>query len=74
HHQVWAHGRLDLAAELRLRVCQFGSTPESRHRLGVSVRVPGDETGPASTGTGDAASNAARRRRLTGQELEAPHT
>ena len=76
HHQVWAHGRLDLAAELRLRVCQFGSTPESRHRLGVSVRLPTDEPGSAASvmGTGDQAWRDARRRRLTGQEPETPHT
>lgn len=67
HHQMWAHGRVDLAGELRLRIIQFGSTPESRHRLGVTVREPGDDTGPASTGRGDASAMAARRRRLLGE-------
>jgi hypothetical protein len=37
HHQFWAHGRMDYAAELRLRQAKFGVTPEDRERQHIKV-------------------------------------
>ena len=42
HHTMWAKGRWDFAAEVRLRVAKFGATPEDRLRIKLEVEVPED--------------------------------
>ncbi len=37
HHEFMSNGDLKLASELRLRLGKFGSTPEDRARLRISV-------------------------------------
>lgn len=39
HHWMWATGDFERAGEVRLRVQQFGATPEARQRLRVDVMV-----------------------------------
>jgi hypothetical protein len=41
HHTMWAKGRWEFAAELRLRAGKMGATPEDRLRLRLTVDVPG---------------------------------
>ena len=61
HHDMWQHGELKHAAELRLRLAKIGITPEDRQRLKVRItqRV---EAPQAPAGVADIA---ARRARLT---------
>lgn len=35
HHSMWTHGQWTLAAEVRLRVAQYGATPADRLRLRI---------------------------------------
>lgn len=37
HHLLWAHGRPELAHEVRLRAAKFGETPVDRLRLRITV-------------------------------------
>jgi len=37
HHTMWAKGRWEFAAELRLRAGKFGATPEDRARLRLQI-------------------------------------
>ena len=63
HHTMWAKGRWEFAAELRLRLAQFGTTPADRLRLRIKIETPIDDpTETSSTGTTPAA--ASRRRSL----------
>lgn len=39
HNELWS-GNTGVAAELRLRVAKFGSTPEDRMRLKLAVEIP----------------------------------
>lgn len=40
HHAMWANGRWDFAAEVRLRAAKFGATPEDRIRLKYEIEIP----------------------------------
>jgi len=42
HHQMWSSGgkNSERAAEIRIRVAEFGATPASRMRLRMEVDVP----------------------------------
>ena len=60
HDAMWAKGQWTLAAEVRLRVAKFGSTPEDRARLRMSFadadekdskRSPGPQSARARYGT-----------------------
>lgn len=52
HHSMWANGRWDFAAEVRLRVAKFGATPEDRARLKIEIEVPENfPAGDAGNGT-----------------------
>lgn len=42
HHTMWAKGKWEYSAEVRLRVAKFGATPEDRLRLKLEVEVPED--------------------------------
>lgn len=58
HHSMWANGRWDFAAEVRLRAAKFGATPEDRLRLKLEVETPekypaGNTGNPGSTTTSD---------------------
>lgn len=66
HHQMWARGKWEFAAEIRLRVAKFGVTPEDRRRLGATIETPtsGGETVVAADGS--VTSLAERRKRLAG--------
>lgn len=44
HHTMWAKGRWEFAAELRLRAAKFGATPEDRARLRMKVTEPDKPT------------------------------
>lgn len=70
HHKLWADGRTDLAAELRLRVAKFGATLEDRLRLKLTIEEPSksSSTKPAAAAPSEAASVtsiSSRRERLT---------
>lgn len=39
HHWMWSKGDFERAGEVRLRVQQFGATPEARQRLRVDVTI-----------------------------------
>lgn len=65
HHIMWAKGRWEFAAEIRLRVAKFGATPEDRLRLKFEIQPPIDAKaagGPTPTGVSNLAD---RRNRLT---------
>lgn len=47
HNAMWARGRWEFSAEVRLRVAKFGATPEDRARLKFDIEVP--EQYPAGT-------------------------
>jgi len=64
HHTMWAKGRWEFAAELRLRAAKFGATVEDRLRLRQSIVVPSDAE-PRPVG-GSVADLASRRARLMG--------
>lgn len=68
HHEMWRTRKFELAGEIRLRVQQFGATPEARARLRLEVAVPtGDDPVEqlAATGTDNVSSmNAARFARI----------
>jgi len=67
HHQMWAKGRWDFAAEVRLRVAKFGATPEDRMRLKVEVEIP--EEFPAGNAVGtNVTSIRDRRDKILNQE------
>lgn len=40
HHAMWAKGRWEFAAEIRLRVANFGATPADRLRLRTEIEKP----------------------------------
>ena len=40
HHTMWANGRWEFSAEVRLRAAKFGATPEDRARLKFEIEVP----------------------------------
>lgn len=69
HHAMWEKGKLDLAAEIRLRVAKFGATYEDRLRLKLTVQPALPADAPPSEG-GDSTANVrsidSRRSRLTG--------
>lgn len=67
HHWMWSKGDFERAGEVRLRVQQFGATPEARLRLRVDVMV--DHPEPVEVAgelepTANVASIAERRARL----------
>jgi hypothetical protein len=69
HHQMWITRRFELAGEIRLRVQQFGATPEARARLRVEISAPGPTTEPTKAepkpeGTATVTSIEDRRSRL----------
>lgn len=65
HHNMWAKGRWDFAAEVRLRAAKFGATPEDRMRLKLEIEV--DEHFEAgSAGTNNVTSIGARQARYGG--------
>lgn len=52
HHNMWANGRWDFAAEVRLRVAKFGATPEDRARLKIEIEIPEQyQAGNSGNGT-----------------------
>lgn len=63
HHVYWG-GDLKVAAELRLRVAQFGATPSDRLRLRMSIETPKPKAAPAPAG--NVTEIASRRSRLSG--------
>ncbi|WP_228509886.1 hypothetical protein [Curtobacterium sp. VKM Ac-2884] len=68
HHWMWTRGNFELAGEVRLRVQQFGATPEARQRLRVDVTVdrpaPTDADVEEDGPTGNVSSIDERRQRL----------
>lgn len=66
HHTMWAEGRWEFSAEVRLRAAKFGATPEDRARLKMEIETP--EVYPAgNSGNGTNVSQINdRRQRLTG--------
>lgn len=66
HHEMWSTGRWELAAELRLRVANFGATPADRARLRieVSVSIPPSARKETPESSGNVASLDDRRNRL----------
>jgi hypothetical protein len=71
HHEYWKTRRFELAGELRLRVQQFGATPEARARLRVEVATDNPnaqpETSAPAAGQATVTSIDARRDRLTAE-------
>lgn len=48
HHMMWAKGRWDFVAEVRLREGKFGLTPKDRQDMGIKIEEQGAK--PASKG------------------------
>jgi hypothetical protein len=65
HSTMWAKGRWEFAAELRLRAAKFGATPEDRMRLKLSVETPDDSSPRSASGEGAVTDIASRRARLS---------
>ncbi len=65
HHKMWAGGRWDFAAELRLRVAKFGATFEDRLRLRMEVDQPGPKLASVSKPEASVTDISSRRKRLT---------
>jgi len=74
HHQLWAHGRTELAGEIRLREAKHGATLEDQQRLRMQVlpasareQAAGDDdgSGESAAGPGTVTALDARRARLT---------
>jgi hypothetical protein len=64
---MWADGRTELAAELRLRVAKFGATLEDRLRLKLTIdppEKPAAKASPSAAGS-KVTSIEDRRNRLT---------
>lgn len=73
HHEMWRTRRFELAGEIRLRVQQFGATPEARARLRFEVAMPQPDAPAelAATGTDNVSSMSdARFARLVAEEVE----
>lgn len=51
HHQMWARGRWDFAAELRLRTAKFGITPRDRQDMGLKIEQPATKSSTKGRGT-----------------------
>ena len=67
HHTMWTKGRWEFAAELRLRMAKYGSTPEDRLRLKVTVRTASDpDLGAQDHGAASVTNISSRRARLMG--------
>ena len=66
HHNMWKNGRWEFASEVRLRVGQFGATPEARMRLRQEIEVP--EKSPVGRKSGNVTSLDARRSRMASGE------
>jgi hypothetical protein len=68
HHWMWTRGDFERAGEVRLRVQQFGATPEARQRLRVEVTIdrpaPTETAADADVPTGTVTSINERRQRL----------
>lgn len=67
HHNMWKNGRWEFASEVRLRVGQFGATPESRMRLRQEIEVP-EKTPVGGKRGNNVASLDARRARMASGE------
>lgn len=65
HHQMWMSGgrNSERAAEIRLRVAEFGSTPAARMRLRIEIEVP--EEFPVGDRGQNVTSIHDRRKRIT---------
>jgi hypothetical protein len=48
HHVMWVSGNFERAAEVRIRVSNFGATPLDRLRLKLEIETP--EQAPAGSG------------------------
>lgn len=68
HHEMWITRRFELAGEIRLRVQQFGATPEARARLRleIGVKAPNTPDVPESEAPGSNVTSigASRRRQI----------
>lgn len=62
------NGDMKQAPEFRLRVAKFGSTPEDRLRLRLSVEAPGAHPGAKTSGNVTNIRDRDRRARLTGTD------
>lgn len=65
HHQMWEHGELRHAPELRLRLAKVAATPEDRQRMKVKISQHIPEAAATPAGVSNLA---ARRARLTGDQ------
>lgn len=65
HHQMWQSGgkNSERAAEIRIRVAEFGSTPAARMRLRMEIDVP--EEYPVGNEGNVTSMSSERRKRLT---------
>lgn len=68
HHQMWMSGgkNSERAAEIRIRVAEFGATPASRLRLRLEIEVPADEAFDVGQQGNVSDMGSARRARLAG--------
>lgn len=60
HHIMWAKGRWEFSAEVRIRVAKFGATVEDRLRLKSEIEVP--EVAVAGSGAGATVTSIEARR------------
>ncbi len=68
HHQMWESGgkNSERAAEIRIRVANFGATPADRLRLRVEIEVP-EEFPVGNAASSNVTSIDDRRRRIAGE-------
>lgn len=67
HHDMWAHGNVRVAAELRQRVTRFGATVADRISLRMNLVEPGaEDDGGVGASSPTVTDIASRRSRLSG--------
>lgn len=65
HHDMWAHGRVGLAAEIRARVTRFGATVSDRVSLRMNLVEPGAAEDAEVSNSPAVTDIASRRSRLS---------
>jgi hypothetical protein len=66
HHQMWMSGgkNSERAAEIRIRVAEFGATPAARMRLRMEVTIPEEFAAGREAGSNNVTDLEDRRKRL----------
>lgn len=65
HHDMWAHGRMNMASEIRQRVTRFGATVSDRVSLRMNLVEPGTAEDNDTASSDTVTDIASRRSRLS---------